>query len=76
MPATPDTNMSTAPKTKPKVVVADIKPNTMIRMDPILTELKVPVIKRIIENRDAKRRVTVTIHVRTNALRPECPMIK
>ncbi len=76
MPATPDANMSTAPKTKPKVVVADITPNTMIRMDPILTELKVPLIKRITENRDAKSRVAVTTHVRSNALRLECPMMK
>lgn len=75
MPPNPDTNMSTAPKTKPKVVVADIKPNPMIRMDPILTALKVPFIKRIIEKSDEKNRATVTTNVRSNAFGPECPIM-
>ena len=59
MPTSPDANISTAPKSKPNVVGPEMRPRIMSSTDPTLRWVSVPRIKRIIEARDAIRKIAV-----------------
>jgi hypothetical protein len=74
MPAIPAANMSAEPAIKPNVVVAESKASMMSNIDPILTDLSVPLVNRIVERTDAKSKADVAAIQSKNALLFKCPI--